>query len=77
MNKDAGTLLYKCKICGKIVDGKHVDKMWDICFGAYTENWESYRTHPMLLFRTHECEDGAIGVLELVGGRPDRVHKDE
>lgn len=77
MKQDAGTLLYKCKICGKIVDGIHVENIWDKCFETYTESWGSYEEHTMLLFRTHTCEGGAMGVLELVGGRPDGVTKDD
>ena len=64
-----GHLLYKCRLCGKIEKYEHSNDLWDHIFALMQGH--DFDSSFLTKSRTHICDDGKIGVVDLVGGVPD------
>jgi hypothetical protein len=74
MNTKGGYIEYKCRRCGKIDACVHVPDM-KLCVILLTvevplpEQWGGLR--PTML-SVHGCDDGGLGVSDLIGGVSDK-----
>lgn len=67
-----GVLLYRCRLCNDLFPNETRDDQ----LGRPARTTETladnvYHPHgPRRMFQLHTCSDGAVGVADLVGGRP-------
>lgn len=70
---NGGRLLYKCRLCGEIVDNIHVPDvslavvLLEVRGNLYDMDWGGTATTTT----THRCKNGDIGIADLIGGRED------
>lgn len=66
-----GFLVYKCRKCGNIVKNTHVPDVDTaiiliVSGNTLPEKWGGTAR----IIDIHSCEDGSIGVSDLIGGEP-------
>lgn len=73
--KEAGYIVYKCRLCGKEVEDLHAPDglIFLIAATLDMQNNKFGRTiNGRDMFTLHWHEDGSIGVADLIGFRPDK-----
>ena len=72
MNK-AGTILYKCRLCGSFYEDAHAPDGHAYLIAAMFDFplHSGFTVDRKNQFSFHVCADGRMGVSDLVGFRPD------
>lgn len=70
-----GILIYRCRACGKLDNSTHAPDLMTVIVSIMTgEAGKPFAGVPVDKWSIHSCEDGTLGVSDLVGGWPDAVN---
>lgn len=68
-----GTLLYKCRLCGRIDISTHTPDISSSIIAIMLKTKHPFTGIPVDEWSTHHCSDGSTGVSDLIGGCEDKL----
>ena len=68
-----GTLIYKCRKCGRVYDGVHAPDALVTCINLMQNIKLPYNGIPVRAYNIHACNPVCIGIADLIGANYDEM----